>query len=282
MSCRKAQEIDLAAYLVDPDQPAWTEFREHYPTCPDCAEEVAAWASIEASLRAAGDRGQEAHPAVEILARFEDDPRALTADEWKRVDQHTRECRQCADELAALREFDFSALETVPPATIGEAVRAMGQSAAELLRSLARWAVPGLGDEALSGFFGTREPDLVFQSREQASAESATAKGAPVAVLVAVGGEVAGSVFAVLAGESRIGRTKECEIRIPSESLSRVEASIRADSNALEITALHERTPVLVNGEPVRSGPLRDGDLLQIGSERFQIRGVTSTNAPQG
>ena len=96
------------------------------------------------------------------------------------------------------------------------------------------------------------------------------------AVPVALEGESAGSVFAVRGGENRIGRAKECEIRIPSESLSRVQASIRAEFDALEITALHEREPVLVNGEPVRSGPLRDGDLLQIGSERFQIRRVTA------
>ena len=107
MSCEKAKEIDLAAYLVDPDLPEWAEFREHYPTCPDCAEEVAAWNRVEASLRSAGDPQQEAHPAVELLARFEDDPRSLSPAEWRRVDTHTRECRQCADELAALRDFDL-------------------------------------------------------------------------------------------------------------------------------------------------------------------------------
>lgn len=276
MTCGKARGIDLAAYLVDPDLPEWAEFREHYPTCPDCTEEVAAWNSIEASLRSVGDSHQEAHPAVEVLARFEEDPRSLSPADWQRVDNHTRECRQCADELAALREFDFSALETASPTTIGEAVRAMGQSAGDLLRSLARWAVPGTGDEAVTGLFGTREPDLVLQSREQATAESATAKSAPLAVLVALEGEAAGSVFAVLAGESRIGRSKECEVRIPSQSLSRVEASIRAEPDALEITARREHEPVHVNGEPVHSGPLRDGDLLQVGNVRFQIRRVTS------
>jgi anti-sigma factor RsiW len=276
MSCEKVREIDLAAYLVDPDLPEWAEFREHYPTCPDCAEEGAAWSRVEASLRSTRDPHQEAHPAVELLARFEDDPRALTPADWQRVDQHTRECRQCADELAALREFDFPAMEQASATTIGEAARELGRSAAELLRRLVKWAVPGPGDEAVSDFFGTREPDMVFQSREAASTESAGEKHAPLAVLASLEGELAGSVFAVPAGESRIGRAKDCEIRIPSESLSRVEASIRAEPDAIEITALHEREPVRVNGEPVRSGPLRDGDLVQIGGERFQIRCVTS------
>jgi anti-sigma factor RsiW len=274
MSCEKAREIDLAAYLVDPDLPEWAEFREHYPTCPDCAEEVAAWNRIEASLRAAGDPQQGAHPAVELLARFEDDPRSLSAAEWQRVDQHTRECRQCADELAALREFDFPARETTT--TIGEAARALGRSANELLQSLVRRAIPRPGDEALGDLFGTPEPELVFQSREAAGAEPAAERPAPLAVLVALEGELAGSAFAILAGESRIGRAKECEIRIPSESLSRVEASVRAEPGVLEITALHEREPVRVNGEPVRSGALHDGDLVEIGGERFQIRSVTS------
>ena len=276
MSCEKAREIDLAAYLVDPDLPEWAEFREHYPSCPDCAEEVAAWSRIEASLRSTRDPRQEAHPAVELLARFEDDPRALTPADWQRVDRHTRECRQCADELAALREFDFPAMEKDSAATMGEAVRTLGQAAQDLFRGLVQWAVPGSGDEAVSDLFGTMEPDLVFQSREAASTEAAGERHAPLAVLASLEGELAGSVFAVPAGESRIGRAMDCEIRIPSASLSRVEASIRAEPDAIEITALHEREPVRVNGEPVRSGPLRDGDLVQIGGESFQIRCVTS------
>jgi anti-sigma factor RsiW len=276
MSCGKAREIDMAAYLVDPDQPEWAEFREHYPSCPDCTEEVAAWTSIEMSLRSAADPDQETHPTVELLARFEENPGALTPDEWQRLDRHTRDCRQCADELAALREFDFSGLKTAQPPTIGEAVRAMGRAAGELWRSLTRWARHGIGDLTGSGALGTPEPDVVFQSRESSEAEPPIAKETPLAVLVALEGEVAGSVFAVFAGESRIGRSKECEIRIPSPSLSRVEASIRAEPDALEITALREQEPVRVNGEPVRSGPLGDGDLLQVGGARFQIRRVTA------
>lgn len=276
MSCEKAKEIDLAAYLVDPDLPEWAEFREHYPTCSDCAEEIAAWNRIEASLRSAGDPQQEAHPAAPLLARFEEDPRSFSPADWQRVDTHTRECRQCADELAALRRFDFSALESTSSSSIREAVLALGRSAAELLRSLRRWAIPLPGDEAVGDIFGMPEPDLVFQSREAVAAESATEKHAPLAVLVALEGALTGSVFAVPAGESRIGRAEGCEIRIPSDSLSRVEASIRAEPDALEITALHERQPVRVNGEPVRSGPLRDGDYVEIGGERFQIRSVTS------
>ena len=274
MSCEKAKEIDLAAYLVDPDLPEWAEFREHYPTCPDCAEEVAAWNRIEASLRSAGDPQQEAHPAAGLLARFEDDPRSLSPAEWQRVDQHTRECRPCADELAAVREFDFPALESRSPTTIREALRAMGRATRDLLRDLVNWAVPGRGDQAVGGFLGMPEPEVVFQSRDAASVESASEKRAPLAVLVALEGASAGSVFAVAAGENRIGRAKDCEIRVPSPSLSRVEASIRAEPDALEITALHEREPIRVNGEPVRSGPLRDGDLIEIGAERFQIRSV--------
>lgn len=276
MSCGKAHEIDLAAYLVDPDLPEWAEFREHYPTCPDCAEEVNAWNRIEASLRSAGEPQQEAHPAPELLARFEEDPRSLSPADWQRVDLHTRECRPCADELAALREFEFPALESGSPATIRGAIRAMGQAARALLRGLVDWAVPGRGDQTVGGLLVMPEPEVVFQSREAGSAEPAIGRHAPLAVLVALEGTSAGSVFAIPAGESRIGRARNCEIRIPSPSLSRVEASIRAESDTLEITALHEHEPVRVNGEPVRSGPLHDGDYVQIGGERFQIRSVTS------
>jgi anti-sigma factor RsiW len=275
MTCGKAREIDMAAYLVDPDSPEWAEFREHYPTCSNCAEEVAAWNRIVASLRSTGDAHQEAHPSVDLLARFEDDPRALSPADWQRVDEHTRECRQCADELAALREFDFSVLETGSATTIGESLQALGRAARDQFRGLASRVVPARGVEAVSDVFETMEPDLVFQSRDAASAESAAKTHPPLAVLAVLDGELAGSVFAVPAGESRIGRAKDCEIRIPSPSLARVEARIRAEPDVLEITTLHEREPVRVNGAPVRSGPLGDGDLVQIGGVRLQIRSVT-------
>ena len=245
MSCGKAQEIDLAAYLVDPDRPEWAEFREHYPTCPDCAEEVAAWNRIEASLRSAGDPQQGAHPAVELLARFEEDPRALSPDEWQRVDAaHARlppVCRR-AGRAAGIRLL--GSREQRRRRRSGRRCAPWASPQRELLRSLGRWAMPGPGDEAVGDLFGMREPDLVFQSREAAlSGIGHREGGAPRRAGGTRGRGRPAAAFAVPAGESRIGRAKDCEIRIPSQSLSRVEASIRAESDALEITALHERAP---------------------------------------
>ena len=46
MSCRRALDIDLSAYLVEADQPQWTEFRLHYPTCRECSREVASATAV--------------------------------------------------------------------------------------------------------------------------------------------------------------------------------------------------------------------------------------------
>ena len=66
----------------------------------------------------------------------------------------------CRCSQTRVTEFDFAALEAASPTTIGEAARAMGKSAGELLRSLARRISPGPGDEAAADFFGMREPAM--------------------------------------------------------------------------------------------------------------------------
>jgi len=50
MACRKAFDVDLVACLLDAGRPEWTEFREHYPRCPECAAEVRTWTELQSSL----------------------------------------------------------------------------------------------------------------------------------------------------------------------------------------------------------------------------------------
>ena len=106
MSCRRAFDLDLADFVAGSTRPEWTEFRAHYPGCADCSAEVRAWTELHLLLQPPG-----AHPAEELLLRFETEPGRLSAAERHGMAEHLARCPSCRDELTALRRFDFTVLE---------------------------------------------------------------------------------------------------------------------------------------------------------------------------
>jgi hypothetical protein len=269
MSCRKTQGLDLASYFTEPEAAEWSEFRRHYPTCPDCAAEVELWTRVESGLREGGAAAAAAHPAAEELLRFEEAPQGLPAARWQQVDRHLRQCRPCADQLAALRAFDFPALEAAAPPSPSRALGALAEAGRGWLTDLAarlagRAAAAG---DLLQGPWA--EPEVVFQERP-----AAAERPQPVAVLVGVEGESSGSVHPIFAGESRVGRDRSCEVRVASDLLSRVEALIRADAEGIRVVAAGPRSRLAVNGAPVSECALEDGDRLDVAGQRFELRRV--------
>src|SRR3989442_626813 len=126
MSCRRAFDLDLADFVAGSTRPEWAEFRAHYARCAECSAEVRAWTELHLLLQPPA-----AHPAEELLLRFETERDRLPAAERRAVQEHLAHCVSCNDELAALRRFDFTALE--PKAA---AVPAPRPSFAERLRRL--------------------------------------------------------------------------------------------------------------------------------------------------
>jgi hypothetical protein len=123
MSCRKAFEADIAAFLLDPGGPEWAELRGHYPRCPDCATEIRAWTELHTLLESgapgpAAVEAGSAHPDEELLLQFEEHPERLASTQRQAVADHLATCRSCADELGALRRFDFARLEPAAPASM--------------------------------------------------------------------------------------------------------------------------------------------------------------------
>lgn len=98
MTCRRAFELDVPAFVVDPRDPAWDDFRAHYPHCADCAAEVATWTALQASLA-------ERHPEPEELLRWNDMPDMLAAEARDAIARHVAGCAPCRDELRALGGF---------------------------------------------------------------------------------------------------------------------------------------------------------------------------------
>jgi len=106
MSCRRAFEVDLADFVASSARPEWAEFRAHYARCAECSAEVRAWTELHLLLQPPA-----AHPAEELLLRFETERDRLPAAERRLVEEHLARCPSCNDELAALRRFDFASLE---------------------------------------------------------------------------------------------------------------------------------------------------------------------------
>src|SRR5438132_9927828 len=128
MSCLRAFDVDLADFVASSARPEWAEFRAHYARCAECSAEVRAWTELHLLLQAPA-----AHPAEAVLLRFETEPGRLPAAERRAVEEHLPGCPSCRDELAALRRFDFTALE--PKAAVAPAP-APRPSFAERIRRL--------------------------------------------------------------------------------------------------------------------------------------------------
>jgi diguanylate cyclase (GGDEF)-like protein len=84
-------------------------------------------------------------------------------------------------------------------------------------------------------------------------------------LLVLAGGNV-GQMFRIEAGETFLGRSTSATIRIDDDGVSRRHARLFQIGEEIQIEDLQSSNGTLVNGEAVRSRPLRDGDKIQLGS----------------
>lgn len=146
MTCGRADRVELDAFLLGgAGDPTVDSFREHYPTCAECAAAVADWMTLDDVLReVAADSGTpvSAHPEPEDLARFVEAPGRMGARAMQ-IENHVAGCASCGNELRLIRGFD--------PAIFGAPREARPA-----------WAVAkppterGLGEtlrDALAGFF---------------------------------------------------------------------------------------------------------------------------------
>ena len=99
-------------------------------------------------------------------------------------------------------------------------------------------------------------------------------RGRVVGVLVAVEGELAGEVYRLFDGESRIGRSADCEVTTPSEWISRVHARVLYQDGQFAIAPLSDKNPTFVNDERTEGSELSDGDFVRLGRTTFRFRSI--------
>lgn len=161
MSCRRADEIDLARYLVEPTSEDFDELRRHWPTCVTCARVVLEASGWEDSLRSE-TAGRIAHPLEEMLLLWADDAPTLDHDARSQVARHVSDCPTCADEVRALRSIDAARRAGGFPtrwlrsraANRSGALLAAALVALALAGSLLLWRTPNPVDVAALGAAG--------------------------------------------------------------------------------------------------------------------------------
>jgi pSer/pThr/pTyr-binding forkhead associated (FHA) protein len=97
--------------------------------------------------------------------------------------------------------------------------------------------------------------------------------GRVVGVLVAVEGELEGTLARVVSGSNRVGRSPECEVWLPSEWISRHHARIDYRRGSFLVEASSDK-PTVLNSEPIERGELQDGDTITLGTTTLRFRSI--------
>jgi hypothetical protein len=69
-----------------------------------------------------------------------------------------------------------------------------------------------------------------------------------------------------------LGSSAECDITLEDEGVSPVHAEIRSTGDGLSLKDLGSDTGTLLNGQPVVESPLRSGDEIRIGTNRWMLQ----------
>src|SRR5262245_20146499 len=88
-------------------------------------------------------------------------------------------------------------------------------------------------------------------------------------------------------GEVRVGRTAEAQIVLPQDTmLSSLHFALESDGQTCRLRDLKSRFGTRLNGRAVADAPVQDGDQIQAGQTRFQVRfegepaGIASPTTP--
>lgn len=97
----------------------------------------------------------------------------------------------------------------------------------------------------------------------------------PIALLVVVDGPARRSVLVVDDLPLVIGRSREADLTIDDETVSRRHVEFRGVRDALEIEDLGSSNGTTINGNPVAGTiTLHDGDLLGLGSATLLVKTI--------
>jgi hypothetical protein len=92
----------------------------------------------------------------------------------------------------------------------------------------------------------------------------AAAKAEHLAWLIITGGEMLGKSFRLL-DETTIGRAGTSDIILSDAALGRQQAKVKLEKDDFVIYDMAATNPTLVNGKPITTHRLKDGDKIELG-----------------
>ncbi len=69
----------------------------------------------------------------------------------------------------------------------------------------------------------------------------------------------------------RIGRAEHCDLVLLAPSISREHGLVSRSRRGWEAKSLNERNPLTLNGQPIRTAPVKTGDVLGVGPARLRL-----------
>jgi pSer/pThr/pTyr-binding forkhead associated (FHA) protein/tetratricopeptide (TPR) repeat protein len=119
------------------------------------------------------------------------------------------------------------------------------------------------------------EADAKVPAPSVAQRTSAPPSGnaAPPARLVMVSAPAPGAEFSIAKGQVRIGRLEELDLCISHRSISREHARVTVKDGSFDIEDLNSANGVRINGNPIKRGSLKSGDVVELGQVRFRFVG---------
>ena len=88
--------------------------------------------------------------------------------------------------------------------------------------------------------------------------------------LLVLSGELRGREFDVTQDLMRIGKSRQCGVVLPDESVSRIHAEVRREGDAYRVVDQGSTNGTFIGGARISDGFLRPGDVLALG--RVQLR----------
>ena len=131
------------------------------------------------------------------------------------------------------------------------------------------------GDETMEG--GTVEiGETNVETAQDISSETLFQKESPPLLEVIEGPSKGKSV--IIVRRVLVGRHADCDLRLDDKATSKHHLRIERKGGKFVATALNKNNPVLLGSKPVKSSPLKSGDVLRLGESALRV--VTGDGQP--
>ncbi|MGH9325661.1 MAG: sigma 54-interacting transcriptional regulator [Terriglobia bacterium] len=87
--------------------------------------------------------------------------------------------------------------------------------------------------------------------------------------LVALAGPVRGKTYPLNEARSELGRVASCRISVPDQAVSRRHCVLENENERITLHDLDSRNGTRINGMPVITRTLEDGDIIEVGDSQF-------------